>query len=113
MEMTRLLSLLALVATLSPVVGFAPVPVQKRCSTAIQFGIPTFGAKDTEKQPKYDGQEGAEEKKIGFSGLLQLITAGMGSPFLGQYEGVDPETGRFMFSLEANNLVDKVSIHDL
>jgi hypothetical protein len=34
----------------------------------------------------------------------------MGSPFLGDFEGVDKETGKFMFSLEANNLVDEVSI---
>jgi hypothetical protein len=33
----------------------------------------------------------------------------MGSPFLGDFEGVDKETGKFMFSLEANNLVDEVS----
>lgn len=50
--------------------------------------------------------DGKDESKIGFSGLLQLITAGMGSPFLGDFEGVDEETGNFMFSLEANNLVD-------
>lgn len=50
--------------------------------------------------------DGKDEKKIGLSGLLQLITAGMGSPFLGDFEGVDEETGKFMFSLEANNLVD-------
>jgi len=31
----------------------------------------------------------------------------MGSPFLGDFEGVDKETGKFMFSLEANNLVDE------
>jgi hypothetical protein len=31
----------------------------------------------------------------------------MGSPFLGDYEGTDPETGKMMFSLEANNLVDE------
>ena len=48
-----------------------------------------------------------EEKKIGLSGLAQLITAGMGSPFLGDFEGVDEETGKMMFSLEANNLVDE------
>jgi hypothetical protein len=34
----------------------------------------------------------------------------MGSPFLGDFEGVDKETGKFMFSLEANNLVDEVSV---
>ena len=67
-----------------------------------------------------------------------MITAGMGAPFLGDYQGVDEvreeylvmsfsslpqcflceskhnafvaqtqETGKFMFSLEANNLVDE------
>lgn len=67
----------------------------------LYFGIPTFGAKD-DKEPK------KEEEKIGLSGLVQLISAGMGSPFLGNFEGVDEETGKFMFSLEANNLVDEV-----
>jgi len=38
---------------------------------------------------------------------VQLITAGAGAPFLGDYQGVDEETGNFMFSLEANNLVDE------
>lgn len=51
--------------------------------------------------------DGKEEKKIGLSGALQLITAGLGAPFLGDYQGVDKETGKFMFSLEANNLVDE------
>jgi len=40
------------------------------------------------------------------SGLLQMITAGMGAPFLGDYQGTD-EDGKLMFSLEANNLVDE------
>jgi hypothetical protein len=34
----------------------------------------------------------------------------MGSPFLGDFEGVDKETGKLMFSLEANNFVDEVRI---
>jgi hypothetical protein len=70
--------------------------------SALHFGIPSFGAKD-DKEPKED-----EETKIGLSGLVQLITAGMGSPFLGDFEGVDEETGTLKFSLEANNLVDEV-----
>ena len=53
------------------------------------------------------GENPDPEKKIGLSGLAQLITAGMGSPFLGDFEGVDEETGKMMFSLEANNLVDE------
>jgi hypothetical protein len=63
--------------------------------------------------PKSDDQGSSDEikeKKIGMSGLFQLITAGMGSPFLGDFEGVDKETGNFMFSLEANNLTDEVRI---
>ena len=32
---------------------------------------------------------------------------GLGSPFLGDFEGVDEDTGNLMFSLEANNLVDE------
>lgn len=53
------------------------------------------------------GENPDPEKKIGLSGLAQLITAGMGSPFLGDFEGVDEDTGNLMFSLEANNLVDE------
>ena len=79
-------------------------------STQLHFGIPTFGAgkKDDKEEEKKNNAE--PEKKISFSGLAQLITAGMGSPFLGDFEGVDKETGKFMFSLEANNLVDEVSL---
>eukprot|EP00567_Pseudictyota_dubia_P018097 CAMPEP_0197436898 /NCGR_PEP_ID=MMETSP1175-20131217/4244_1 /TAXON_ID=1003142 /ORGANISM="Triceratium dubium, Strain CCMP147" /LENGTH=150 /DNA_ID=CAMNT_0042966289 /DNA_START=22 /DNA_END=477 /DNA_ORIENTATION=+ len=80
-----------------------PAAVATRSSIRLNFGIPTFGG------PPKDEESGEEqpEKKIGMSGLLQLITAGMGSPFLGDFEGVDEETGKFMFSLEANNLVDE------
>ena len=76
-----------------------------REDSALYFGIPTFGAKDDSNK---DSKDEEPEKKIGLSGLAQLITAGMGSPFLGDFEGVDKETGKFMFSLEANNLVDEV-----
>lgn len=81
---------------------------------ALFFGIPTFGggSKDDEttkdKNKKSSAADNSEpEKKIGLSGLAQLITAGMGSPFLGDFEGVDPESGKMMFSLEANNFVDE------
>jgi hypothetical protein len=83
--------------------AFAPrAPVRQ--GTALTFGLPSFGAKDDDK--KEANKE--PEKKIDFKGLIQLITAGAGSPFLGDYEGTDPETGKMMFSLEANNLVDEV-----
>jgi len=75
-------------------------------TTQLNFGIPTFGAKPNKDDNDNDDSP-KEEKKIGFSGLAQLITAGMGSPFLGDFEGVDEETGKMMFSLEANNLVDE------
>ena len=78
----------------------------------LYFGIPTFGAKDpnssSNDNSKKAGGDDADEKKISAAGLIQLITAGLGSPFLGEFEGIDPETGNFMFSLEANNLVDEV-----
>jgi hypothetical protein len=49
----------------------------------------------------------SDKKEISIKALLQLIAAGAGAPFLGDYEGIDKETGKFMFSLEANNLVDE------
>jgi len=73
-----------------------------RSPTKIHLNLPNFG-----KERDDESKEGEKEKKIGFGGLLQLITAGVGSPFLGDYEGIDKETGNFMFSLEANNLVDE------
>eukprot|EP00551_Chaetoceros_affinis_P000101 CAMPEP_0203634154 /NCGR_PEP_ID=MMETSP0088-20131115/1202_1 /ASSEMBLY_ACC=CAM_ASM_001087 /TAXON_ID=426623 /ORGANISM="Chaetoceros affinis, Strain CCMP159" /LENGTH=154 /DNA_ID=CAMNT_0050487713 /DNA_START=79 /DNA_END=543 /DNA_ORIENTATION=+ len=83
-----------------------PVGASKTSTTQLYFGIPTFGAgKDKDEESKKE--DAIPEKKIGLSGLAQLITAGMGSPFLGDFEGVDKETGKFMFSLEANNLVDE------
>jgi len=72
-------------------------------STELNFGIPGFL---TPKNGDDDKPEKKEEKKIGINGVIQLITAGMGAPFLGDYEGVS-EDGKFMFSLEANNLVDE------
>lgn len=88
---------------LSGTEAFAP---SARCKeiTALSFGIPSFGTKEN----KTGGD--APDEKIGLKGLIQLITAGAGSPFLGDYEGTDPETGKMYFSLEANNLVDEVNI---
>ncbi|KAG7354223.1 hypothetical protein IV203_003579 [Nitzschia inconspicua] len=72
-------------------------------STELFFGLPSFGPKDDEKEE----DPSLEKNKIGLAGLVQLITAGAGAPFLGDFQGVDKETGKFMFSLEANNLVDE------
>eukprot|EP00545_Synedropsis_sp_CCMP1620_P014601 CAMPEP_0119008958 /NCGR_PEP_ID=MMETSP1176-20130426/4046_1 /TAXON_ID=265551 /ORGANISM="Synedropsis recta cf, Strain CCMP1620" /LENGTH=148 /DNA_ID=CAMNT_0006961379 /DNA_START=52 /DNA_END=498 /DNA_ORIENTATION=- len=101
--------LLALTATSSN--AFLPASRQSSVTTQLQFGIPTFGAKDTtaddSKSKKAGSTNDAPEPKIGLKGVLQLVMAGMGSPFLGDFEGVDKETGNLMFSLEANNLVDE------
>jgi hypothetical protein len=89
--------------------AFAPKTAPQRHDTKLAFGIPSFltpkneGDNDKKVVPK----EQLEEKKVGMKGLIQLITAGAGAPFLGDFEGVDKETGKFMFSLEANNLVDE------
>jgi len=72
-------------------------------STKLSFGFNGFGS------PADDESESDTEKpeaKISAGGLMQLITAGMGAPFLGDYQGVNDE-GKMMFSLEANNLVDE------
>ncbi|CAJ1958498.1 unnamed protein product [Cylindrotheca closterium] len=96
-----------LLLALAAIGAEAFVPAQNSVSTrvetsALNFGIPTFQPK------KDDGDKGGDkEEKIGLKGLAQLITAGMGAPFLGDFEGVDKDTGKMMFSLEANNLVDE------
>lgn len=98
---------------LNDVVSFTVSPTspntlgQIKRTSELYFGIPTFGGKDDKKDESSGESSPVEEKKIGLSGLVQLITAGMGSPFLGDFEGVDEETGNLMFSLEANNLVDE------
>jgi hypothetical protein len=76
--------------------------------TQLHFGIPGFLTPKNEDDKSSDASASTEkkEKEIGVSGILQLITAGMGAPFLGDFQGVD-EDGKLMFSLEANNLVDE------
>ena len=78
---------------------------QQSTTTELQFGLPSFGSKDDkDDEPE---NPNLEKNKIGLKGLVQLITAGAGAPFLGEFQGVDKESGKFMFSLEANNLVDE------
>jgi hypothetical protein len=112
-------TLLVGVAALASVESFSPQTLPStRCSSSsssqLSFGIPSFftpqsdkdSAGDTKKTTK-KSVSSVPEKKIDLKGILQLITAGAGAPFLGDFEGVDEETGKFMFSLEANNLVDE------
>jgi hypothetical protein len=101
MKTNQTLFALTAVAGSSVALAFAPARPQSRPTTDLALGIPKFFL------PKGEGDEaakteGEEEEKIGLSGLFQLITAGAGAPFLGDYKGVDKETGNFMFSLEAN-----------
>jgi hypothetical protein len=99
--------LLTLAATSEAFVAPASRQSSVAATTELHFGIPTFGAKQDGGDDKKKADD-APEKKIDLSGLVQLITAGMGSPFLGNFEGIEEETGKMMFSLEANNLVDEV-----
>ncbi|EJK71988.1 hypothetical protein THAOC_06520 [Thalassiosira oceanica] len=73
--------------------------------TKLMFGFNGLGSPKEEEKPEDLGKK--EDKKISLGGLAQLVTAGMGAPFLGDYQGMDEETGKMMFSLEANNLVDE------
>ena len=49
----------------------------------------TNKTKDSSKATTATTTTQNEEKKITTKGLFQLIAAGMGAPFLGDYEGVD------------------------
>jgi hypothetical protein len=124
-------TLIVLVAALASSESFAPQKLPSaRCSSSssspssssqLSFGIPSFltpqsdkdkddvedAKSDAKKGKKVKGKSEPDVKKIGLSGILQVIASGAGAPFLGDYEGVDKETGKFMFSLEANNLVDE------
>jgi hypothetical protein len=110
-------TLLVFVAALASAESFSSqkMPSTRCCSSSsssqLSFGIPSFftpesDKKDSDAKVAKKGEE-KPEKKIGLSGVLQLIASGMGAPMLGDFEGIDEETGNFMFSLEANNLVDE------
>ena len=88
--------------------AFAPsIGRSNRPETAIAFGVPSFFTPQNEDDKVTSNKESGVKKELGWKGLVQLITAGAGAPFLGDFQGIDEETGKFMFSLEANNLVDE------
>merc|ERR1711920_161315 len=61
--------------------SFGTILKTPRKSSHLNFNMPNFGAKDdVEKEEKEEKKE-----KISLSGLFQLITAGAGSPFLGDF----------------------------
>mmetsp|Transcript_15159 Transcript_15159/g.30176 ORF Transcript_15159/g.30176 Transcript_15159/m.30176 type:complete len:157 (-) Transcript_15159:71-541(-) len=118
-----LLSFLTVLTLVSQSRGFVFCPPNKfankfaqtpfTTATSLAFGIPKFLDPNNNKDDDGDEPKKLKEKLpapkegIGLSGIVQLITAGAGSPFLGDYKGVDEETGNFMFELEANNLTDE------
>ena len=53
----------------------------------MQFGFNGLGSPSSDDSEKDAADK--PEKKISAGGLVQLITAGMGAPFLGDYQGVD------------------------
>ena len=82
--MTRsLAAIVAILGGLTSVNGFAPATGRQTVSsTELGFGLPSFGSKgDDESDDK-----NVEKKSIGLQGLVQLITAGAGSPFLGEFQ---------------------------
>jgi hypothetical protein len=102
--------------------GFVGIPAvtttntpssQSTTTSALALGIPKFFLPQEEQEKETLSSSSSktkqEEKKLDVKGLLQLITAGAGAPFLGDFEGVDEETGKFMFSLEANVRIRKSS----
>eukprot|EP00522_Entomoneis_paludosa_P011084 CAMPEP_0172441122 /NCGR_PEP_ID=MMETSP1065-20121228/1693_1 /TAXON_ID=265537 /ORGANISM="Amphiprora paludosa, Strain CCMP125" /LENGTH=147 /DNA_ID=CAMNT_0013190315 /DNA_START=155 /DNA_END=598 /DNA_ORIENTATION=+ len=112
--MRSLPSILTLVVVSATTVeAFAPLNVKQHhvpavaSRTQLAFGIPSFFTPKSDDDEEASDTAPQKEKKIGLSGIVQLITAGAGAPFLGDFEGVDEETGKFMFSLEASNLVDE------
>ena len=46
------------------------------------------------------------KKNFRINDLIQLMAMGAGAPGLGEFDRVDPETGKLFFKLEGNNLVD-------
>lgn len=99
-------ALLAFTLALASAGAFTPVAhkLRQESLSKLFFGIPSFSS---DKKDEKNEDEKKDDKSIGLKGLAQLITAGMGSPFLGDFEGVEEESGKMMFSLEANNLVDE------
>ena len=55
-------------------------------STELGFGLPSFGSNDDDDKGDEDKDPNIEKKSIGLQGLVQLITAGAGSPFLGEFQ---------------------------
>ena len=78
--------------------------------TKLSFGFNGLGT------PKEDTEAGKaeDEKKISAGGLFQLITAGMGAPFLGDYQGVsDVSILSYLFECYVHNHMQLTYEHAL
>jgi len=96
--MAKLTALVALVVSStvhSAFIGPPGVPgVIWGAGTKLSFGFNGLGSPADD----VDADDKKSEKKISGRGLMQLITAGMGAPFLGDYQGVDDVRRAFICS---------------
>jgi hypothetical protein len=60
------------------------VPLARR-SMELSFGLPSFQTKGDKKDDEPEDPK-LEKSSIGLKGLVQLITAGAGAPFLGDFQ---------------------------
>jgi hypothetical protein len=103
-DVRQLLTLIITWMITQVVVAFVPSPSTNNnnniassssssISSKLNFGFNGLGtpndATEKKKKNKSSATTQDEEKKITTKGLFQLIAAGMGAPFLGDYEGVD------------------------
>ena len=71
-----------------------PSPTAVRAAvTKLNFGFNGLGSPPDDTKAVVD----EPEKKITGRGLFQLIAAGMGAPFLGDFEGVDNVSSLYIF----------------
>jgi hypothetical protein len=104
------LQLAVIITCITQVVAFVPSPSNDSIASSslskLNFGFNGLGTPNDEKEKNKKTKDSAatreEEKKITTKGLFQLIAAGMGAPFLGDYEGVD---GVSHISYETNALL--------
>ena len=79
------IAIIACSTTIEAFIGAPGIPgVAWGSGTKLCFGFNGLGSSQDEET-----NEEETEKKISASGLFQMITAGMGAPFLGDYQGVD------------------------
>jgi hypothetical protein len=60
-------------------------------STELSFGLPSFQPKANDDEKKEAEDPKLEKSSIGLKGLVQLITAGAGAPFLGDFQASSPK----------------------